>query len=638
MNGLSISFADFIFISFICAIAILLAIIIRKLGMHVISKKILLFFWVLICTRLLLPFQLPIDLRLDNFLPEEVTTPTIPLDLVSIFDSDNTAETNIDVDYDNTERPDAEEDTTENAITNANSRGGITSRDFSFQFWYLWLAGASTIGLYFIVAHRKFKKDICDALPARDVFVNDWIKKQPPLPFKRNISVKISDKITSPLIYGVFNHVILLPKKITNLNERKLGYVLAHEYMHARRFDCLLKLLFTAALCLHWFNPLVWIMYILANRDVELACDEAVLAELDPTETSNYALTLIELIEHRMKPTTIHAYFSKNGIEERIKAMMMRKRSSFSAAIVSILLVGCPMITFIGGGSPEDEPTDEGLEEEIETIEDYTEEVEYALKEFQVGGIYFEVIVVNGFSFIEVNEAILRSWIAAGFVPLTIENTVESDNQLTEDDILEHMQNEGQLYFLLPEDWDSANILDPNIYSTLATILINEDTLDVTLAQRLYNAAREIEVTSIPPISENISDVIEDSILTEPEPDNMPVMLDFRSSIEDIDVPILRMETYHGDFIEIIRRYDGFVTVFVNDEEVDPSDVNDYLLISFTPEDTTDLIPVLTIDLENYYGELIDSLLFEVLIQEGEQARIFVNDEEVDLNTFFYEN
>ena len=82
------------------------------------------------------------------------------------------------------------------------------------------------------------------------------------------------DRISSPLTYGILHPVILLPRQNLSLPQETLDCILTHEYVHIRRFDCLLKLLLTAALCLHWLNPLVWVMYLLANRDIELCCDE----------------------------------------------------------------------------------------------------------------------------------------------------------------------------------------------------------------------------------------------------------------------------------------------------------------------------------------------------------------------------
>ena len=78
---------------------------------------------------------------------------------------------------------------------------------------------------------------------------------------------------------------------------QQLSYILQHEYIHIRRWDGLTKLLLTAAVCLHWFDPLVWVMYQLANRDLELACDETLLRQLGEGERTAYARTLIRLEE-----------------------------------------------------------------------------------------------------------------------------------------------------------------------------------------------------------------------------------------------------------------------------------------------------------------------------------------------------
>ena len=83
--------------------------------------------------------------------------------------------------------------------------------------------------------------------------------------------------ISSPLTYGILHPVILLPKKLDRNDQAALKYVLTHEYVHIRRFDAITKILFAAVLCIHWFNPLVWVMYVLANRDIELSCDAWVI-------------------------------------------------------------------------------------------------------------------------------------------------------------------------------------------------------------------------------------------------------------------------------------------------------------------------------------------------------------------------
>ena len=118
--------------------------------------------------------------------------------------------------------------------------------------------------------------------------------------------------------YGVIRPVILMPKNTEWKNIYQLRYVLEHEYVHIRRLDMLTKLIMIAAVCIHWFNPLVWVMYILFNRDLELSCDETVVRRFGMDIKSVYATALISMEEKKSGLTPLCNSFSKNAIEERI--------------------------------------------------------------------------------------------------------------------------------------------------------------------------------------------------------------------------------------------------------------------------------------------------------------------------------
>ncbi len=139
---------------------------------------------------------------------------------------------------------------------------------------------------------------------------------------KRPILVRQSDRISAPLTYGIFRPVILMPKKMDWKNEKQLQYVLSHEYVHNYRYDTVTKLIATLALCIHWFNPFVWVMYILFNRDIELACDESVIRQFGEKSKSAYSLMLINMEATKSGLLPFCNNFSKNAIEERITAVM----------------------------------------------------------------------------------------------------------------------------------------------------------------------------------------------------------------------------------------------------------------------------------------------------------------------------
>ena len=132
--------------------------------------------------------------------------------------------------------------------------------------------------------------------------------------------------------------MILLPKKFDRSDETALQYVLAHEYIHIRRFDAITKILFAATLCVHWFNPLVWVMYVLANRDVELSCDGCVLRMLGEKEKSAYARALIRMEERKSGMSALYSHFSKNAITERIEAIMKFKKTSIAACALALVV------------------------------------------------------------------------------------------------------------------------------------------------------------------------------------------------------------------------------------------------------------------------------------------------------------
>lgn len=204
---------------------------------------------------------------------------------------------------------------------------------------WVWIWGIGTVlcTLYFAVVYVKCRREFMTTQPIENAFTVNWLSEHQ---CKRSITIRQTSGISAPLTYGIFRPVILMPAQTDWTDKRKLQYVLAHEYVHIRRFDGATKLILTAALCAHWFNPLVWVMYVLANRDMELSCDEKVVRIFGETIKSAYALALISMEEKKSGLTSFCNNFSKNAIEERIEAIMKMKKTSIAAVIVALCLVG----------------------------------------------------------------------------------------------------------------------------------------------------------------------------------------------------------------------------------------------------------------------------------------------------------
>ena len=217
----------------------------------------------------------------------------------------------------------------------------------------IWLTGMMICALFFLITHLRCRREYQTALPLENETVNEWLRVQR---FKRPIQVRYSDRINAPMTCGIWKPVILFPKTTDWRDEARIRVVLTHEITHIKRFDIVWKWLLTAALCVHWFNPLVWVMYILLNRDIELSCDEKVVLTFGEKMKSSYALALIGLEENRFSPLCNN--FAKNAIEERITTIMKLKKPSVIGVIVAIALVSALSVGALAISSANDTRAD----------------------------------------------------------------------------------------------------------------------------------------------------------------------------------------------------------------------------------------------------------------------------------------
>ncbi|WP_251319641.1 M23/M56 family metallopeptidase [Flintibacter muris] len=211
--------------------------------------------------------------------------------------------------------------------------------------------GAALSVLFFTAAYLWALRRFWDAVPAEDDFLLRWQREHPTL---FPVQIRVSQAVSAPMAYGLLRPVILLPEDTDWSDQNQLSCILTHEYVHIRRGDLFWKLLLTAALCIHWFNPLVWAMYFLANRDLELACDERVIRILGLENRRNYAYALLAAAESKFSPFCI-TYTTKNHMEERIRAIMKMKKKSVAAILTAVMLVTGVTAVFATSRAPESE-------------------------------------------------------------------------------------------------------------------------------------------------------------------------------------------------------------------------------------------------------------------------------------------
>ena len=213
--------------------------------------------------------------------------------------------------------------------------------DMDAALFAVWLAAALALMAWFLRDHLRFRRSCADSLPCTDALIRNWLAA---CSLRRRIQVRTSDRVAAPLTYGVLRAVVLLPSGMDWADRAALSCVMEHEFQHIRRFDALRKALLAAALCLHWFNPLVWVLYVLSNRDMELVCDEAVTAQ--GADRAVYARTLLNMEEQRGQWGLSGSHFSQNALEERIRCIMQRKKTSIAALVAVVTVMSITAAAF----------------------------------------------------------------------------------------------------------------------------------------------------------------------------------------------------------------------------------------------------------------------------------------------------
>ncbi|MGE9972692.1 M56 family metallopeptidase [Candidatus Pseudoscillospira sp. SGI.172] len=149
-------------------------------------------------------------------------------------------------------------------------------------------------------------------------------------------NIYLVDHLQTSVIIGIIKPRIYLP---SNLSEREQAYIIAHEEYHIHRGDQIYKLVSFIALCIHWFNPLVWLAVTLFERDMEMSCDEGVLAKLDLSIRADYARSLLYFTAGRHDISGISLAFSKGNIKERVENVMTFRKSTPAVMMVLTLIV-----------------------------------------------------------------------------------------------------------------------------------------------------------------------------------------------------------------------------------------------------------------------------------------------------------
>lgn len=224
----------------------------------------------------------------------------------------------------------------------------------------VWLFGMfllSAVFVWMIVrSYRKFRF----AVPFEHEAVRDWRSAHR---LRRPCLILQSDQVEIPLAIGLIRPRIIFPAAMKLDPPEKIRFILAHEFFHIRRLDMLWKLLALAAVCVHWFNPLGWVMLVLLNRDLEITCDEMVITKFGggAAVKKAYAYSLIEMEERKRGNVLAYNAFGKNATKERVEMIVRSKKAPVWAVILTIVLVTASVLTLATAAVQEDK-TDIGKE------------------------------------------------------------------------------------------------------------------------------------------------------------------------------------------------------------------------------------------------------------------------------------
>lgn len=217
------------------------------------------------------------------------------------------------------------------------------------QIWILlasvvWLIGMMVMLLYATISYLRLRHRVATAVLYRDIIYQ-------------------SENVAAPFVLGIIRPRIYLP---FHEEEERLKYVVAHEQAHISRKDHWWKPLGFLLLTIHWFNPLIWLAYVLLCRDIELACDEKVIRKLDHVQRADYTQALVICSVNRRMIAACPLAFGEVGVTTRVKSVMNYKKPAFWTILISVIACLAVGICFLTNPPSEEVPYQEIKEEVVD--------------------------------------------------------------------------------------------------------------------------------------------------------------------------------------------------------------------------------------------------------------------------------
>ena len=283
-----------------------LAVLIHRFVLKKAPKWVNVLLWGIVAVRLAFPFS--IESAFSQIPSAETISPSIMMDTVPSVQTGVPANNNVI-----------------NPVIGSSLAPAPGASAKPLQIWIpilsmIWVAGVAILFVYTAVSYWRLRRKVSEAVILRD-------------------NIFQSENVASPFVLGIIKPRIYLP---FNMNGQDLEHVVAHEQAHIRRKDHWWKPLGFLLLTIHWFNPLMWLAYVLLCRDIELACDEKVIKELDNEQRADYAQALVVCSVNRRMIAACPLAFGEIGVKDRVKSVMNYKKPEFW--IIFLAVIACVIV------------------------------------------------------------------------------------------------------------------------------------------------------------------------------------------------------------------------------------------------------------------------------------------------------
>ena len=287
--------------------------------------------WAVVLFRLLCPVSLTWGFSLMGFV-QAPTTETGGIEYVSLNEA-HTKKPASTVDVPTSDRNQTEDSRVEPSGVAAADSVDVLVLVASI----VWICGVGAMLTFHLLQLIRFRRKLTVAIPLHD-------------------NIYLADYIPTPFVMGLIHPKIYLPSAMPEAGQ---SYIIQHEKHHIRRCDHVIKLLAFAAVCIHWFNPLVWLAFVLSSKDMEMSCDEAVMKQMGRDIRADYSSSLLQFSTGKRVIVGTPLAFGEGDTKERIENIMKYKKPTIMMVVLAVIV--CVGLTACLSSNPQSNAEKNGL-------------------------------------------------------------------------------------------------------------------------------------------------------------------------------------------------------------------------------------------------------------------------------------